>query len=57
MSTKAKKGGLNGFAMFVKDNYSNLKHGRSHAEVMKLLGEQFSERKNKKTDCVDLSSE
>lgn len=48
VSTPARKTGPNGFALFVKENYGNLKDGtKSHAEVMKLLGEQFSARKKK----------
>ncbi|CAH0731636.1 unnamed protein product, partial [Brenthis ino] len=57
ISTKAKKGGLNDFAKFVKENYGSLKQGRTHAEVMKLLGEQFSVKKNKKYSFIDLSCE
>ncbi|CAK1595508.1 unnamed protein product [Parnassius mnemosyne] len=52
VSTPARKGGLNKFALYVKENYGSLKDGtRTHAEVMKLLGEQFSARK--KTPCED----
>ncbi|XP_078048529.1 uncharacterized protein LOC144475945 [Augochlora pura] len=35
---------LNGFALFVKQNYSSVKKDRNvkHAEIMKILGQQFS---------------
>ncbi|CAG5037933.1 unnamed protein product [Parnassius apollo] len=52
VSTPARKGGLNEFALYVKENYGTLKDGtRTHAQVMKLLGEQFSARKKK--PCED----
>ncbi|XP_023952049.2 germ cell nuclear acidic protein [Bicyclus anynana] len=47
-STPARKAGPNDFALYVKENYGSLKTGKTHAEVMKMLGEQFSARKNKK---------
>ncbi|KPJ19569.1 Acidic repeat-containing protein [Papilio machaon] len=38
-------------ALYVKENYGTLKDGtKSHAEVMKLLGEQFSAKKKKNED-------
>ncbi|KAM3957283.1 uncharacterized protein ACR2FA_008707 [Aphomia sociella] len=46
VSTPARKGGANDFALYVKENYGQLKDGtRSHGEVMKMLGEQFSAKK------------
>ncbi|RVE48723.1 hypothetical protein evm_006617 [Chilo suppressalis] len=45
ISTPARKGETNEFAMYVKENYGTLKNGRKHAEVMKMLGEQFSAKK------------
>ncbi|XP_033334265.2 uncharacterized protein LOC117225058 [Megalopta genalis] len=35
---------LNGFALFVKENYNSVKKDRNvkHAEIMKILGQQFS---------------
>ncbi|XP_041984235.1 uncharacterized protein LOC121736850 [Aricia agestis] len=51
VSTPARKGGMNEFAQYVKENYSSLKDGsKTHAQVMKLLGEQFSAKKNKNMD-------
>ncbi|XP_045539672.1 uncharacterized protein LOC106716637 [Papilio machaon] len=51
VSTPARKTGPNGFALYVKENYGTLKDGtKSHAEVMKLLGEQFSAKKKKNED-------
>ncbi|XP_049881937.1 uncharacterized protein LOC126377923 [Pectinophora gossypiella] len=48
VSTPARKGGPNDFALFVKENYSTFKDGsKTHAQVMKILGEQFSAKKNK----------
>ncbi|XP_050357116.1 germ cell nuclear acidic protein-like [Nymphalis io] len=48
VSTPARKGGPNDFALFVKQNYGTLKDGtKTHAQVMKLLGEQFSAKKDK----------
>lgn len=56
VSTPARKAGPNGFALYVKENYGSIKDGtRSHAEVMKMLGEQFSAKKNKKTDHDQLA--
>ncbi|XP_073958744.1 uncharacterized protein [Choristoneura fumiferana] len=48
VSTPARKGGPNEFALFVKENYSSAKDGKTHAQVMKLLGEQFSAKKKPK---------
>ncbi|CAG9796088.1 unnamed protein product [Diatraea saccharalis] len=45
VSTPARKGETNEFALYVKENYGTLKNGRKHAEVMKMLGEQFSAKK------------
>ncbi|XP_059051479.1 germ cell nuclear acidic protein-like [Achroia grisella] len=46
VSTPARKGGANDFALYVKENYGQVKDStRSHGEVMKLLGEQFSAKK------------
>ncbi|XP_026760326.2 uncharacterized protein LOC113519424 [Galleria mellonella] len=46
VSTPARKGGANDFALYVKENYGQMKDGgRSHGEVMRLLGEQFSAKK------------
>ncbi|CAG9570226.1 unnamed protein product [Danaus chrysippus] len=51
VSTPARKGGPNDFALFVKENYgSHKKNGKTHAEVMKVLGEEFSARKNRMND-------
>ncbi|CAG4981219.1 unnamed protein product [Colias eurytheme] len=50
MSTPARKGTTNEFALYVKENYGTLKSGRTHAQVMKMLGEQFSAKKGKKKD-------
>ncbi|KPJ00632.1 Acidic repeat-containing protein [Papilio xuthus] len=51
VSTPARKAGPNGFALYVKENYGTLKDGtKSHAEVMKLLGEQFSAKKKNNED-------
>lgn len=37
-----------GFALFVKENYSNVKQGNvTHAEVMKILSKKFAEVKTK----------
>ncbi|XP_028163068.1 uncharacterized protein LOC114354728 [Ostrinia furnacalis] len=52
VSTPARKGEVSEFAKYVKENYGSAKTGRSHAEVMKLLGEQFSAKK--KVKSVDL---
>lgn len=57
VSTPARKGGLNDFALFVKQNYGNLKDGRTHAQVMKLLGEQFSAKKTKMQEMFELDSD
>ncbi|CAH2060906.1 unnamed protein product, partial [Iphiclides podalirius] len=56
VSTPARKGAVNEFALYVKENYASLKDGtRSHAQVMKQLGEQFSARKKKPAvDVADL---
>ncbi|XP_045780117.1 acidic repeat-containing protein isoform X2 [Maniola jurtina] len=48
VSTPARKGGPNDFALYVKENYGTLKTGRTHAQVMKMLGEQFSAKKTQK---------
>ncbi|XP_053619145.1 germ cell nuclear acidic protein [Plodia interpunctella] len=54
VSTPARKGGANEFAKFVKENYGQVKQGKTHAEVMKLLGEQFAAKKKLGTPvCVD----
>ncbi|GBP80871.1 hypothetical protein EVAR_54908_1 [Eumeta japonica] len=38
VSTPARRGGANEFALYVKENYAAAKgHGRSHAETMKAL--------------------
>ncbi|KAL4712499.1 hypothetical protein ACJJTC_007515 [Scirpophaga incertulas] len=50
VSTPARKGEVGEFAKYVKENYGQLKTGRTHAEVMKTLGEQFSAKKKEK--CV-----
>ncbi|XP_068624777.1 uncharacterized protein [Battus philenor] len=55
VSTPARKGGLNEFALYVKENYGTLKNGtRTHGQVMKLLGEQFSARKKKPMEEEDI---
>ncbi|XP_011551170.3 uncharacterized protein LOC105382893 [Plutella xylostella] len=50
ISTPARQGEANQFAKYVKENYGTLKSGRTHAQVMKMLGEQFSAKKNKAVD-------
>ncbi|KAG6460498.1 hypothetical protein O3G_MSEX012023 [Manduca sexta] len=56
VSTPARKGNANDFARFVKENYALKKEGKSHAEVMKLLGEEFSAmKKNKESKELDSS--
>ncbi|XP_045456464.1 acidic repeat-containing protein-like [Melitaea cinxia] len=57
VSTPARKGGLNDFALFVKQNYGSLKDGRTHAQVMKLLSEQFSAKKTKMQKVFELDSD
>ncbi|CAH2099246.1 unnamed protein product [Euphydryas editha] len=58
VSTPARKGGPNDFALYVKQNYGKLKDGtRTHAQVMKLLGEQFSAKKTKMEEVFDLDSD
>ncbi|OWR41061.1 metabotropic glutamate receptor 4 6 7 8 [Danaus plexippus plexippus] len=53
VSTPARKGGPNDFALFVKENYgSHKKNGKTHAEVMRVLGEEFSARKNRMNDRI-----
>lgn len=47
VSTPARKGNTNDFALYVKENYATVKDGKTHAQVMKILGEQFSAKKNK----------
>ncbi|XP_069362681.1 germ cell nuclear acidic-1 protein-like [Maniola hyperantus] len=54
VSTPARKGGPNDFALYVKENYGTLKTGRTHAQVMKMLGEQFSAKKTQKQDNVKI---
>ncbi|XP_072945914.1 uncharacterized protein [Epargyreus clarus] len=57
VSTPARKGGPNDFALYVKENYGTLKDGtRTHAQVMKLLGEQFAAKKTalKNGDVIEL---
>ncbi|XP_075986973.1 uncharacterized protein LOC142983794 isoform X2 [Anticarsia gemmatalis] len=44
VSTPARKGATNDFALFVKLNYALHKEGRTHAQVMKILGEQFKDK-------------
>ncbi|KAJ2940985.1 hypothetical protein O0L34_g13111 [Tuta absoluta] len=47
VSTPARKAGPNDFALYVKENYSKMKDStKTHAQVMKILGEQYSARKN-----------
>ncbi|CAH2236717.1 jg16957 [Pararge aegeria aegeria] len=53
VSTPARKGGPNDFALYVKENYGALKTGRTHGQIMKMLGEQFSAKKNNKQSSVD----
>ncbi|XP_063389815.1 uncharacterized protein LOC134675475 [Cydia fagiglandana] len=48
VSTPARKAGANEFAMYVKENYGTVKEGKTHAQVMKILGEQFSAKKKPK---------
>ncbi|CAK1546828.1 unnamed protein product [Leptosia nina] len=50
VSTPARTGNMNEFALYVKENYSTVKAGRTHAQVMKILGEQFSAKKKPKHD-------
>lgn len=46
VSTPARKGNMNEFALYVKEHYATLKDGtKTHAQVMKILGEQFSKSK------------
>ncbi|XP_026733919.1 acidic repeat-containing protein [Trichoplusia ni] len=46
VSTPARKGTTNEFALYVKENYAALKDGtRNHGQVMKILGEQFAKSK------------
>ncbi|CAB3233248.1 unnamed protein product [Arctia plantaginis] len=53
VQTPARKGATNDFALYVKENYASLKDGtRTHAQVMKILGEQFS--KNKGSDNLSI---
>ncbi|KAJ0171140.1 hypothetical protein K1T71_013339 [Dendrolimus kikuchii] len=47
VSTPARKGNTNGFALYVKENYAAVKDGKTHAQVMKILGEEFSAKKIK----------
>lgn len=47
VSTPARKGTTNNFALYVKENYASMKDGtRNHAQIMKILGEQFSKNKS-----------
>ncbi|XP_022124427.2 uncharacterized protein LOC110999599 isoform X1 [Pieris rapae] len=49
VSTPARSGNTNEFALYVKENYGSVKKsGQTHAQVMKLLGEQFSVKKKSK---------
>ncbi|CAF4902689.1 unnamed protein product [Pieris macdunnoughi] len=49
VSTPARSGNTNEFALYVKENYGSIKKsGQTHAQVMKLLGEQFSVKKKSK---------
>ncbi|XP_026317265.1 HMG box-containing protein C19G7.04-like [Hyposmocoma kahamanoa] len=53
VSTPARKGEMNDFAKYVKENYSTTKVAtKTHAQVMKLLGEQFSAKKNKNSKVI-----
>ncbi|XP_060807539.1 germ cell nuclear acidic protein isoform X2 [Amyelois transitella] len=56
VSTPARKGGPNEFAKYVKENYAQAKQGRSHADVMKVLGEQFSAKKKLATTPINLDN-
>ncbi|XP_038219370.1 uncharacterized protein LOC119837712 [Zerene cesonia] len=52
LSAPARRGAANQFALYVKQNYGALKNGRTHAQVMKMLGEQFSATKGRrKEEC------
>ncbi|CAH0599155.1 unnamed protein product [Chrysodeixis includens] len=54
VSTPARKGTTNEFALYVKENYATLKDGtRSHAQVMKILGEQFVKNKGTVANSIE----
>ncbi|VVC89449.1 unnamed protein product [Leptidea sinapis] len=53
VSTPARRAPTSQFALFVKQHYAGLKEGRSHAEVMKMLGEMFSARKHSSDENED----